>query len=279
MNIYKLKQKYVPLVFTSNDFKEIIIHVTNKSDFNFLTDISLSKSELDLFLKITEIFLETKKPLSYILNNKYFYKYDFFVNEDVLIPRQETECIVEEVIKYDLKNKNLFDICCGSGCIGITLKNLQPEVNLHLTDISPQAIKVAKLNLAKHNKNAKTFISDFLNIFEETKIIPDFITINPPYIKLSDLHIQNSVKNFEPHLALFAKEDGLEFYKILVNKLDFLFQLNSKLVIFCEFGFEQKEELENIFSGKIVKYNIDFKKDYSNNWRMFIITSKEIYGK
>ncbi|WP_339030042.1 peptide chain release factor N(5)-glutamine methyltransferase [Spiroplasma endosymbiont of Cantharis nigra] len=279
MNIYKLKQKYVPLVFKSNDFKEIIIHVTNKSDFNFLTDMSLSKSELDLFLKITKIFLETKKPLAYILKNKYFYKYDFFVNEDVLIPRQETECIVEEVIKYDLKNKNLFDICCGSGCIGITLKNLQPEANLYLTDILPEAIKVAKLNLEKHNKKAKTFISDFLNIFEETKITPDFITINPPYIKLSDLHIQNSVKNFEPLLALFAKDDGLEFYKILVNKLDFLFQLNSKLVIFCEFGFEQKEELESIFSGKIVKYNIDFKKDYSNNWRMFIITSKEIYGK
>ncbi|ALD66880.1 peptide chain release factor N(5)-glutamine methyltransferase [Spiroplasma cantharicola] len=279
MNLTKLKQKYVPLVFTSNEFNEIIIYITHNSDFNFLNDIYLSEKELDLFFQIVDIFLKTNMPLAYILNNKYFYKYDFYVNEDVLIPRQETECIVEEIMKYDLNNKNLFDICCGSGCIGITLKNLQPKLNLYMSDISPKAIEVANLNLKKYKIKAKTFVSDFLNIFDQINIVPDYITINPPYINSLDLNIENNVKKFEPHLALFAKEEGLYFYKILAKRLDFLFQLNKNLLIICEFGFEQKEQLRNIFSGMIVKYNIDFKKDYSNNWRYFVITSKEIYEK
>ncbi|AUB32139.1 peptide chain release factor N(5)-glutamine methyltransferase [Spiroplasma floricola] len=277
MNLNKLKNEYVPNLLTLNEFKEIIINITNKSDFNFVMDQNLSKRESDLFLKIIEEFKETKKPIAYLLNNKYFYKYDFYVNENVLIPRSESELIVEEILKYKLDDKNLFDICCGSGCIGITLKNLNNKINLYLSDISKEALKVSEINLKKHNQKAELFCSDFLSVFEETKIVPDFITINPPYIDVNDSNIGEYVKKYEPGIALFAENNGLKFYKELFNSLDKLFNLNKELIIVCEFGFEQKEEIENIFSSKIVKYNIDFKKDYSNNWRIFIIKSKEQY--
>ncbi|WP_338984997.1 peptide chain release factor N(5)-glutamine methyltransferase [Spiroplasma endosymbiont of Diplazon laetatorius] len=278
MFVNKLKEQYVPGLFTLNEFKEIIISIKKESDFNFVIDQELSKKESDLFLKIASEFKETKKPLAYLLNNKYFYNYDFFVNENVLIPRPETELIVEEILKYDLENKNLFDICCGSGCIGITIKNLKPKVNLYMSDISKKALEVAKTNLKKHNQDAQIYCSDFLNVIEDSNIVPDFITINPPYIIRGDSNVGEFVNKYEPHLALYADEQGIYFYKELFKKLDYLFSLNKNLVIVCEFGFEQKEELEKIFSTMIVKYNIDFKKDYSNNWRLFVIKSKENHG-
>ncbi|WP_339020830.1 peptide chain release factor N(5)-glutamine methyltransferase [Spiroplasma endosymbiont of Atherix ibis] len=275
MNINSLKEKYVSKLLNLNEFKEIIINITNKSDFNFVINQKLSKKESDSFLKIIEEIKETKKPIAYLLNNKYFYKYDFYINENVLIPRPETELIIEEILKYNLDNKNLFDICCGSGCIGITLKNLNNEINLYMSDISKEALKVSEINLKKYNQKAEIFCSNFLNVFDETKIIPDFITINPPYIDINYSNIGDYVKKYEPKIALYADNKGLKFYIELFNSLDKLFSLNKKLIIVCEFGFKQKEEIENIFSSKIVKYNIDFKKDYSNNWRLLIIKCKE----
>ncbi|AUM63020.1 peptide chain release factor N(5)-glutamine methyltransferase [Spiroplasma monobiae] len=275
MEINKLREEYVPDLFTLSEFKEIIIKITNESDYNFVIEKELSKIESDSFLKIVKEFKETKKPIAYLINNKYFYNFDFYVNENVLIPRPETELLVDEIMKYDLENKNLFDICCGSGCIGITIKNLNSKVNLLLSDISKEALEVVKINLEKHKQSGQIFCSDFLKIFNQTDIVPDFITINPPYIDNNDSNVGEFVKKYEPHLALYAEDRGLKFYKDLFNQLDYLYSKNKNLVIVCEFGFEQKEELEKIFSSKIVKYNIDFKKDYSSNWRLFIITSKE----
>ncbi|QHX37046.1 peptide chain release factor N(5)-glutamine methyltransferase [Spiroplasma sp. BIUS-1] len=278
MKVSKLKEQTVPKIFTQNEFKEIIIKITNKSDFNFVIENELHKNESDLFWKITNEFNDTKKPLAYILENKYFYNSDFYVNENVLIPRPETELIVEEVLKLNLDEKNLFDVCCGSGCIGISIKNINDSVNLYLSDISPKALEVTKINLDKHKIKGQLICSDYLEVFKKVNVKPDVITINPPYIDIEDQNVGESVRNYEPHIALFAENNGLIFYEKLFNDLDFLYNLNKELTIFCEFGFSQKEELEKLFSPLIVKYNIDFKKDYANNWRMFVITSKESHG-
>ncbi|AGR42513.1 peptide chain release factor N(5)-glutamine methyltransferase [Spiroplasma diminutum] len=277
MTVNELKTQYVPTFFTLAEFKEIIIYITNKSDLNFVMDNQLSKEESDLFLTLVNNFKSSKKPIAYLTGNKYFYKFDFFVNENVLIPRPETELIVDEILKYDINEKNIFDICCGSGCIGITVKNINSKFNLVLSDISEKALEVAKINLKKFNQKATVLQADFLDVFKKTNIIPDIIAINPPYIDISDQNISENVKKYEPNIALFAKNNGLEFYKILFNSLDDLFKLNKKLIIICEFGFQQKKEIKYLFSPLIVKYRIDFKKDYSNNWRVFTITSKENY--
>lgn len=258
---------------SKNTFNEIIIYIKKLDNSDFLLTDFITKKETKLFNKIIKK-LEKNIPLAHIIKKHFFYENNFFINKNVLIPRIETELLIEETLKYDLNNKTVFDICCGSGCIGISLKLKIPSINLVLSDISPKALRVCKTNVKQFKIN-NTLIkkADFLNIFLYTSYIPDFIIINPPYIDINDTYISKQTKAHEPHLALFAKEDGLFFFNLLFEKLSFLFSLNKKLIIICEFGFMQKNLIQEIFEKNSFKCKITFRKDYSNNWRYFIITN------
>ncbi|AHB36804.1 peptide chain release factor N(5)-glutamine methyltransferase [Spiroplasma apis] len=256
------------------DFKVIkeILMVLNKWSANdFSINNTIENKKLDLFFEYINQFKQGI-PLEYITKKKYFYESEFYVDDRVLIPRVETEMLVEEALNFTKSGNLVIDVCCGSGCIGLSLKKKFRNIELWLSDISSSALEVAKYNSEILNIEANLINSDFLDFIFELQLTPDIILMNPPYIKKGDVNVAHSVSKFEPHLALFAVNDGLYFYQKLFDLLDNLYKINKNLIIISEFGFQQKNGIEKLFKHKVVKYKIDFKKDYFNNWRYFVIS-------
>lgn len=188
-----------------------------------------------------------REPLQYILGKQNFYGYDFFVNKHVLIPRQDTENLVEQVIKRankELKGKeiNILDLCCGSGCIGLTLaKQLQAHVSL--VDLSPEALSVAEYNNQQLSCNAEIIQSD---LFTSVKGKYHIIVSNPPYIPTAVVEkLMPEVLEYEPRLALDGKEDGLYFYRCIIKEAENYLEENG--YVFFEIGFDQADDIRKIF--------------------------------
>lgn len=177
-------------------------------------------------------------PLQYITEKQEFMGYSFYVNENVLIPRQDTECLVEEVLKYKDRISSILDLCTGSGCIGISIEKMS-GMKVSLADISKKALEVAKINGQNLNSNVTLVESDlFENISEKF----DAIVSNPPYIKSSVIPgLMDEVKKYEPMLALDGKEDGLYFYRKIIR--DGKEHLNPGGMLFFEIGHDQKKEV------------------------------------
>ena len=199
--------------------------------------------------KIKDILYLRKNgtPLSYILESHTFYDDNFFVNKSVLIPRPETEYIVDKIIKYgDLvykrKNRCLFiDAGTGSGCVGITIAKQRPHWNIFLSDLYMDTLKVAKIN-TKKAKNVNLICADWLSTFADNSV--DFIFSNPPYIPLSDEYIEKSVENNEPLSALFSGVDGLDDIRKIISLSKNI--LSSSGVLFLEYGFKQSDEVSSL---------------------------------
>lgn len=231
----------------------------------------LSKDKLEEGLKLLEQGLAPQ----YIIGNVDFYGNLVEVNKNVLIPRFETELLVEYTIKYikdifkekEIPHLNILDIGTGSGCIAITLKK---ELNSILTaiDISDEALKLAQKN-AINNMVDIEFINS--NIFSNIKDKYDIIISNPPYIR-EDEEIESIVKNNEPHLALYAKEEGLYFYKNILKEVSNY--LNKKFLIAFEIGCEQGNQVKALANKYLDNVEIIIKKDYSNKDRFVFILNK-----
>lgn len=177
-------------------------------------------------------------PLQYITEKQEFMGFSFYVNENVLIPRQDTECLVEEVLKYKDRISTLLDLCTGSGCIGISFEKLTKK-NVTLSDISKNALEVAKINRQNLNSNVTLVESD---LFENISGNFDAIVSNPPYIRSSVIPgLMDEVKKYEPMLALDGKEDGLYFYRKIIQ--DGKKHLNPEGMLFFEIGHDQKDEV------------------------------------
>ena len=210
------------------------------------------------------------RPVQYIIGNVNFYGNIFKVNEKVLIPRFETEQLVEQtIIKikeiFGTDNIKLIDLGTGSGVIGLTIKKKLPNVDVTLLDISKDALDVAKENADSLNLSVKYIENDMLdNLYNKY----DVIVSNPPYIK-TDEEIEEIVYNNEPHIALYGGEDGLDFYKrILAKAKD---NLNSKYLIAFEIGDTQKDDLFELAKQYLGDINIECVKDYSNRDRIILI--------
>lgn len=183
------------------------------------------------------------EPVAYIIGFKEFYGFDFKVTKDVLIPRPETELIVDEAIK--LNAANILDLCTGSGCIAISIA-IHTEAKITASDISDNALMIAKENAKFHKIDDRiTFVNS--NWFDGIEDKFDLICCNPPYIPESDRNIMASeTLAFEPPLALFAVKEGLEAYEIIAkNSAKFLNQ-NGKIIL--EFGYNQADKVAEIFS-------------------------------
>ena len=183
------------------------------------------------------------KPISYITNYKFFWKYKFFVNQDVLIPRPETELIIERILKILPKNskKNLLEIGTGSGCIAISLIKERPNCRIVAIDKSLKALKVARKNAEIHQVGKKI---NFLNIDVDKYFCNkyDLIISNPPYIKKSELlSLDKDVKLYEPKIALSGGYSGLETFFKIINKCKRLLKNNGKLIL--EIGERQGKDL------------------------------------
>ena len=209
-------------------------------------------------------------PIQHITNRQEFMKMTFFVDENVLIPRPDTEILVEEVIKIAKKinAKKILDLCTGSGAIAISLAKYIDKSNITAVDISDKALNVAKLN-AKNNEveDRITFVeSDLFKNLKKEKY--DIIVSNPPYIKKEVLKKLDKEVQKEPKLALDGGYDGLDFYRKIIKSADEYLKFNGYLCF--EIGYDQKEDVENLLKEQEKYINITCKKDLCDNDRVVI---------
>ncbi len=236
--------------------------------------IKINKAEYDLLLKASGKNFEKalKKvnngyPIQYAIGNVNFFGYEIKVNKAVLIPRFETEQLVEETLKLIDKTKSIkiLDLGTGSGCIAISLKKQLPNSEIVAIDKSPKALKVAREN-AKINNVIINFVR--ADIKKPITGKYDLIISNPPYIDKKE-EVMLSVKKYEPKMALFAKDKGLYFYNLIIN--NYKNNLADKGIIALEIGHLQKEAIFNIIKKSIPKANFICKKDYSGKDRFIFI--------
>lgn len=217
-------------------------------------------------------------PLQYIINKQEFMGLEFYVDENVLIPQPDTEILVEETIDISKREgkKNILDLCTGSGAIGISIANSISECNITLSDISKDALEVAKENCINHKVEDRVNIiqSDlFENIDENNKF--DVIVSNPPYIKTDVIKkLDKEVQN-EPILALDGGEDGLKIYRRIINEAYKFLEIDGYLCL--EIGYDQKNEVIRLIENIGEYTNIYSKKDLAGNDR--IITCKKLSKK
>lgn len=233
-----------------------------------------NKKKINIF-KIIDFkirLLKSKKyPIQYLVGSANFYGYDYKINKNVLIPRFETEELVENTIKkikemFD-KNISILDLGTGSGCIGITLKReLKEFVDVTISDISKKALKVAKYN--SKGQNIKIIQS---NLFQNINKKYDVLISNPPYISYNE-KIMELVRKNEPKIALYAPEKGLYFYEQILRVCKKI--LNSKYLIAFEIGESQAEDIKNLALKYLGNVEIEVKKDLNKRDRMIFITNK-----
>lgn len=185
-----------------------------------------------------------KMPVKYLTGICEFYSLDFEVNENVLIPRPDTEIIIDTVLeKVDKKQKvKILDLCSGSGCIGITLANLYKESVVTLVELSTGAIGVSKKNIKKHNltDRIKIYKKDILKETIDGQF--DIIVSNPPYINEKDFeNLESDVKNYEPEMALISPQDEYKFYKRIIDVYSKNLAKNG--IMLLEMGYNQSEYL------------------------------------
>ncbi len=217
--------------------------------------------------------LEKGEPVQYIVGDVDFYGNIIKVNKNVLIPRRETEELVEktsERIKKLFPNEDIsiLDIGTGSGCIPITMKKLFPKSNISAVDISQDALNVAEDNAISNNVEI-----DFIhsNLFENITGKYHIIISNPPYIKENE-EIMDIVKNNEPHLALYAPNDGLYFYEEILKKASQY--LEEKFIIAFEIGETQGQDIINIAKNYFPNSKIELEKDLQHLDRFIFITNE-----
>jgi len=203
------------------------------NDVSIRLEEHLNQSDL---LKLYDCakLLKTGKPLQYILNQAWFYNLKFKVNESVLIPRPETEELVDLVIKENKSCKNFLDIGTGSGCIPISIKKNISASEVYACDLSEAALETAAINANNNHTQVHFFKANVLNENEFLSLCKnkfDVIVSNPPYIKQSEKSsLHQNVIEFEPHLALFVNdEDDIVFYKKIINLCAKLLNQNAKL--------------------------------------------------
>lgn len=245
-----------------------------RDKYNYLLKYYIKKnSNLNLIekLKIRYAIIKLKKtPIQYVVKNVDFYGYNYKINKNTLIPRFETEQLVEETTKL-IKNRfegkiDILDIGTGCGCIGLTLKRLIPESNVILTDISGKALKIAKKNAKGMDvRIIKTNL--YKKLIEEKKKI-DVIISNPPYISETD-SIEDIVKNNEPKIALFAEEDGLYYYERILKDINKI--VKKDYLIAFEIGHKQAKKISLIAKKYIKDCKILIKKDLQKRNRMMFI--------
>ena len=226
------------------------------------------RQEVDYFKAIKKII--NGVPLQHITHMQEFMKMNFYVNEDVLIPRPDTEILVEEVINIAkrINAKKILDMCTGSGAIAVSLAKYIEDSEITAVDISKKALNVAKKN-AKNNEveNQITFIES--NLFEKVKTEKyDMIVSNPPYIKKEVMKTLDREVQKEPSIALDGGYDGLDFYRKIINKSDEYLKFSGYLCL--EIGYDQKIDVIELIENEEEYIDTYCKKDLYGNDRVII---------
>ena len=211
--------------------------------------------------------LDAGEPWQYVVGSVEFYGRTFEINKAVLIPRQETELVTEQLVKRLNKKSTVLDLCCGSGVIGVTAA-LETNATVTLADVSDEALKVAKANAKRNKAKVDVIKSDmFANLCGRCNAI----ICNPPYVESDTIStLDDSVKNYEPHLALDGGKDGLNFYRILAEQAPKHLTKGGLLVL--EIGYNQGEAVKGLLKEK---FDVEVMKDYGGNDRIVIAMLKK----
>lgn len=257
--------------------KFLLMYMLDETVEQFSNKLSeeLSVEQENRYFDLINKNINEDTPLSHLVGFDYFYDRKFKVTRDVLSPRMETEELIYKVLEYIKKSKKdsfkILDLCTGSGIIAITLKKeiVEKYTEIVASDISEKALSIAIENANNNNANI-TFIKS--DLFDNISGKFDLIISNPPYISYKDkITIKDNVLNYDPHLALFAEEDGLYFYrKIIENAVHYL---SKDGVIFFEIGYDQKEKILEL--GKNNNFITTVYKDINDRDRI----AKLIYDK
>lgn len=254
----------------------LLMYMLDESPQLFSNSLSekLSKENEEKYFSLIEKHIKEDVPLSHLVGFEYFYDRKFKVTKDVLSPRMETEELIYKVVEYvkETKKNNLkiLDLCTGSGIIAITLKKEldQFSIDVVASDISQEAIKIAKENAQFHDATIKFIQSD---IFDNIDNKFDIIVSNPPYIDRKDeVTMQDNVLKYDPHLALFAEEEGMYFYRKIIEQANNY--LNDNGVIFFEIGYDQKEKIIKL--ADMNGYSAEVYKDINGRDRMAFLERK-----
>lgn len=243
------------------------------------TDLYLHYDEevpVDLLQKYEEGLerILNEEPMQYVLGFSWFYGYRFTVNENVLIPRPETEELVANILiemdEYFANKQEIaaVDIGTGSGAIAISVALEEPKVKMIATDISESAIEVAQANAKQLGAKVSFAVGDMLQPLIDKQIKVDFLICNPPYIP-SEEELENSVKDYEPHVALFGGDDGLKYYRQVFEGASKV--LNSKAIMAFEIGYNQKEALLDEVKKTFGDVNAEVLQDMNGKNRMLIV--------
>ena len=228
----------------------------------------LSNKDIDIAIKE----LENGNPIQYIVGNVEFYNSVINVNENVLIPRFETELLVDKLIKYcrvKFSDKiDILDMCTGSGCIAISLKK-EINCNMEAVDISKGALEVAREN-SNINKVEVNFIES--DLFDKVNNKYNVIVSNPPYIAYSE-DIMDLVKDNEPNIALYAPDNGLYFYKKIIKKISNY--LKDDFIIAFEIGMTQADVIVEIINNNLSNVDVSVEQDYNGRDRFIFIFNKK----
>ncbi len=239
----------------------LLAFVLQTSSVGLLKINEVNKEQFNLYKKVLKKRV-SGVPFSYITGEKEFMKLMFSVNENVLIPRAETELLVEEALKYNAKN--VLDMCTGSGCIAISIAFYNKEAKVTAVDISQEALEIAQKNAIKNGVNIKFVCS---NLFADITEKYDIIISNPPYIETEVINTLDVEVRKEPHIALDGGGDGLYFYReICENAHKYL---NENGVLMFEIGYNQGIAVSEILKNNFYK-NIRIVKDLSGNDRVCI---------
>ncbi len=233
------------------DARQLLFFVFSIDANQYLLNQSMPLSEEEE-KKVNSYFEAIQKrsekiPLQYITGEQNFCGLDFYVNENVLIPRLDTEVLVEKILEYEEPGQRVMDMCTGSGCIAITLQKLG-GFQVMAVDISEEALTLARKNAQRNQAQVTFFQSNMFEQLSNTSKV-DVIVSNPPYIesKVVD-ELDDEVKKYEPRLALDGMEDGLHFYRILAREGKRF--LNEGGRLYVEIGFDQAEAVKEIFGAQ-----------------------------
>jgi len=254
-------------------------------DSEILLSKSINKDKKHILLNTKEIlsskqfnnfnsFIERRRkgePIAYLINKKEFWKDEFYVNKDVLIPRPDTELLIEQVLKIYSEESQLqiLDIGTGSGCILLSILKERPNFYGTGIDISKKSINVSKFNAKQLNlSNRVKFLHSSVDNFKIGKY--DIVVSNPPYIKLLSLkYLEKDITSFEPKLALSGGFDGFSKIRKVISKTKTLLKKNGKFIL--EIGFNQKNKVKEILKNEGFYINKSI-KDYGHNYRCIIST-------
>lgn len=245
------------------DARVLLKHVLKKDDTYLLVhgDESLSKEEQDLY----ELFLQKREqgmPVAYITGSKEFMGMEFRVNEHTLIPRPDTEVAVTEALEAIRSHgyRKVLDLCCGSGAIGLSVAASFEFTNVTLSDINKEALDVASENAVRLGleERVRIMYSDLFSSIEDSY---DLIVSNPPYISGEDMKkLEKTVRDYEPHLALYGGDSGLDFYRSITQQAPRYLRENGMLIF--EIGYDQSSEVEKMMKEYGFK-NVHTVKDFS----------------